>query len=240
MVQILWSLYYDHTLDYAALIWDEFKLQITSRRIRPTKADKLPFLRFTKLIIARIMSTNTTINQRSNAKMYRSEMDERYKPAKVAKEGVIYYGLEIPDTMLNDTIHEMNVYKEYVENKDLQVKQKKALNQELLRGRGEGSGTRIQTQELRDSLDSDQTLSATRLDVVDEGDMDDASNFTVLVDEKMMVAKEKSTPILTTISSPRTQSSQDNVSRYLNENPAPSLEDVGLPRIEGTSGLNLP
>nr|GEY53002.1 hypothetical protein [Tanacetum cinerariifolium] len=78
--------------------------------------------------------------------------------------------------------------------------------------------------ELSDSLDSDQTLSATRLDVVDEGDEDDASNFTVLVHEKTMVSKEKRTPILTTISSLRTQSSQDNISCYLNENPAPSLE----------------
>nr|GEV41741.1 hypothetical protein [Tanacetum cinerariifolium] len=75
----------------------------------------------------------------------------------------------------------------------------------------------------KDSLDSDQTLSV--LDVVDEGDMDDAFNFTILVHEKMMVAKEKSTLILTTISSPRTQSSQDNISRYLNEDPAPSLKD---------------
>ncbi|GJX98779.1 hypothetical protein Tco_0355798 [Tanacetum coccineum] len=31
-------------LDYAALIWDEFKLQITSRMKSQTKADKLPFL----------------------------------------------------------------------------------------------------------------------------------------------------------------------------------------------------
>ncbi|GJV47337.1 hypothetical protein Tco_1437549, partial [Tanacetum coccineum] len=96
----------------------------------------------------------------------------------------------------------------------------------------------IETPELRDSLDSDRTLSATRLDVDDEGNAGDASNFIVLVHEKMKVAKEKETPILTTISSPRTQSSQHNVSRYLNENPAPSLEDVGLPRIAGTSGLN--
>ncbi|GJZ88189.1 hypothetical protein Tco_0659971, partial [Tanacetum coccineum] len=76
-----------------------------------------------------------------------------------------------------------------------------------------------------------------RLDVDDEGNVGDASNFIVLVHEKT-VAKEKETPILITISSPRTQSSQDNVSRYLNENPAPSLEDVSLPRIVGTSGLN--
>ncbi|GJZ39879.1 hypothetical protein Tco_0586442, partial [Tanacetum coccineum] len=36
----------------------------------------------------------------------------------------------------------------------------------------------------------------------------------------------------------RTRSYQDDVSRYLNENPTPSLGDIDLPRIVGTSGLN--
>nr|GEW86452.1 hypothetical protein [Tanacetum cinerariifolium] len=50
----------------------------------------------------------------------------------------------------------------------------------------------------KDSLDSDKTLSDPRLDVFNEGDEDDALNFTTLV---------------------------------------PSLEDVGLPKITGTSRL---
>ncbi|GJT10854.1 hypothetical protein Tco_0857896 [Tanacetum coccineum] len=291
-------------------------MQITTRRTRLTKSDKLPFPRFTKLIIAHIMSKNNTINQRSNATVYRSDLDERYKPAKVAKGVVIYYGLPIPDTMLNDTIREMNAYKEaegvrkigmgkgpmkrgdggvlepaaeqstkivlkrntvsndkqvkkkpvretpvkgkrlkstskmtnetYVKDpeellmdfeKTCNLSRKEALIQELSRGQAEGSRTKIQTLEQRDSLDSDRTLSATRLDVMDEGDKDDASNFTVPVHEKTLVSREKRTPILTTISSPRTHSSQDNISRYLNENPAPSFEDVGLPRAVGASGL---
>ncbi|GJW62360.1 hypothetical protein Tco_0111695 [Tanacetum coccineum] len=58
------------------------------------------------------MSNNNTINQRSNVDMYIDEMDERYKPAKVAIGGVIYYGLSIPDTLLNDMIQEIDAYKE--------------------------------------------------------------------------------------------------------------------------------
>ncbi|GJX37615.1 hypothetical protein Tco_0250918 [Tanacetum coccineum] len=62
------------------------------------------------------------------------------------------------------------------------------------------------TPDAQDSLDSDQTSSATSLDVVDKGDEDDVSNYTVLIHEKTSVAKEKGIPILTTISSIRTRS----------------------------------
>ncbi|GKB65316.1 hypothetical protein Tco_0921502 [Tanacetum coccineum] len=68
------------------------------------------------------------------------------------------------------------------------------------------SETKIETHEHRDSLDSNQTPSATRLDVVDKGDEDDVSNYIVLIHEKTSVAKEKGTPILTTIISIRTRS----------------------------------
>ncbi|GJZ88548.1 hypothetical protein Tco_0660330 [Tanacetum coccineum] len=300
------------------------------------------------------MSNNNNVNQRLDTNMHKTEMDERYKPAKLAKGGVIHYGLLILDTLLNDTIREMDAYKEYVENsqeviipmvqpqpvdptqgahkntraewvrrtggkrlmrrgeggvlepaelhntnivlkrkttskekialKDKPVKEKRlkekleriereqrladeeidddlddileamktqklkgvaeydddepqitpdaqllldfkrtrklsrqeALITELSKGQGEGSETRNETHELKDSLDSDQTLSPTRLDVVDEGEEDDVSNYKVLVHEK----------------------TKENISRYLNETPAPSLEDVGLPRIAGTSRLN--
>ncbi|GJW61210.1 hypothetical protein Tco_0110545 [Tanacetum coccineum] len=176
------------------------------------------------------MSNNNTFNQRSDANMHSKDMDEKFKPTKVTKKGFIHYGLSILDTLLNDTIREMDAYKDNVENsKEVVVpmaqpqlvdptqgthKNTKALSrkerliQELSGGPSEGFETRIETQELRDSLDSDQTHSATRLDVVDEEDKDDASNF------------------------------MENISRYLNETSAHSLEDVGLPRIARKSGLN--
>ncbi|GKC30962.1 hypothetical protein Tco_1038256 [Tanacetum coccineum] len=62
------------------------------------------------------MSNNNPINQRSDADMHRGEMDGRYKPAKLAQGRVIYYGFPIHGILLNDTIREMDAYKEYVEN----------------------------------------------------------------------------------------------------------------------------
>ncbi|GJT41488.1 zf-CCHC domain-containing protein [Tanacetum coccineum] len=59
------------------------------------------------------------------------------------------------------------------------LSRRERLIQELSGGPGEGSAVRKETQYDRDSLDSDQTPSATRLQTVDERDEDDASNFTV-------------------------------------------------------------
>ncbi|GJX16191.1 hypothetical protein Tco_0217023 [Tanacetum coccineum] len=98
------GLFHNHNLDYAELIWDEFKYLITSQMKSQNKAEKLLYPRFTKLIIAHLMSNNNAINQRSDATMYRSSMDERFKPAKVIKGGIIHYGFLILDTLLNDTI----------------------------------------------------------------------------------------------------------------------------------------
>ncbi|GJV52185.1 hypothetical protein Tco_1447926 [Tanacetum coccineum] len=124
--------------------------------------------------------------------------------------------------------------------KTCKLSRREAFIQELSRVKGEGSQTSIETHKVRDSLDSDRTLSANRLDVIDEGDEDDASNFVVFLHGKQydLTEKQKKTTTYINIISPRTKSSQDNVSRYLNETTAPLLEDVGLPRITRMSGLN--
>nr|GEV33244.1 hypothetical protein [Tanacetum cinerariifolium] len=173
--------------------------------------------------------------------MYRGEMDERYKSTKLAKRGVINYGLPIPDTLLNDTIQEMDAYKEAegvrrigrkrpmrrgegrvpepaelhstkiilkrklapkenTPSKDKPVKEseleriereKRMIDEEInddlddtleaiktQKLKGKGSAARNETQDDKDSLDSNKTLSTPRLEkVVDEGDEDDALNL---------------------------------------------------------------
>ncbi|GKB52604.1 hypothetical protein Tco_0903357 [Tanacetum coccineum] len=74
--------------------------------------------------------------------------------------------------------------------------------QRLVGGPLEGLAVRNETQDDMDSLDSNKTISTPRLEtIVDEREENDALNYT------------------------------DNVLRYLNETPTPSLEDVGLPRL---------
>ncbi|GKC86696.1 hypothetical protein Tco_1147345 [Tanacetum coccineum] len=107
-------------------------------------------------------------------------------------------------------------------------------------GQGEGSDIRKDTRDNRDFLDSDKTPSDTRIydtfnldDDDSERELDEAGQYKVYVHNE-----EKHTHTFTPLSPPRNRSSQDYISRYLNENPAPSLGDIDLPRIAGTSGLN--
>ncbi|GKC30963.1 hypothetical protein Tco_1038257 [Tanacetum coccineum] len=78
------------------------------------------------------------------------------------------------DDDLDDTLEAMKTQK---------LKGVAKYDDELSEGQGEGSETRIETHELRDSLDSDKTPCATRLDVVNKGEEGDASNF-MLWEEK--------------------------------------------------------
>nr|GEX77934.1 hypothetical protein [Tanacetum cinerariifolium] len=95
-------------------------------------------------------------------------------------------------------------------------------SEEMPRGQREGSELRKDTQDNRDSVDSDQTPDATRLDddVNSKGNVDEASNYMVYLHDK-----QKQTPIFTPLSPPRTGSSRDDISHYLNENPTPSCGD---------------
>ncbi|GKD29404.1 hypothetical protein Tco_1240182 [Tanacetum coccineum] len=61
--------------------------------------------------------------------------------------------------------------------------------------KGDGSKLRKDTQDNRDSIDSDQTPSFTRLDDdVNEEDVDEVSNYTVLGHDEQKESKEKQTP----------------------------------------------
>ncbi|GKB71132.1 hypothetical protein Tco_0932544 [Tanacetum coccineum] len=143
------------------------------------------------------MSNNNTINQRSNLKIHRSKMDRRLE--RIEREQRVFddeIGDDLGDTLKAIKTKKMKGVVEY-ENEEPKIPTDAQLLLDF-------------EKTYKDSLYSDRTLSATRLDVSNEGDKDDASNFTIL----------------------------DNISCYLNENPAPSLEDVGLPRIAGKLGLN--
>ncbi|GJZ74773.1 hypothetical protein Tco_0639238, partial [Tanacetum coccineum] len=91
VLQILWGIVHSANLDFASLIWDEFEWQALDRMTRPTKKTKLIYPRFTKLIIDHFLSTN--------------------------KNGEFKFGMEIPDTMINDAIKQSAGYKVYQSKK---------------------------------------------------------------------------------------------------------------------------
>ncbi|GJU91902.1 hypothetical protein Tco_1304325 [Tanacetum coccineum] len=67
ILQILWGIVHSANLDFASLIWDEFKWETVKRSSRPSKISKLLYTRFTKLIIDYLLSLNKCIPYRSDS-----------------------------------------------------------------------------------------------------------------------------------------------------------------------------
>ncbi|GJT31635.1 hypothetical protein Tco_0922054 [Tanacetum coccineum] len=63
-------------VDFAELIWEDFKFQINSRKSSKQKQELLPFSRFTKLIIKHIISKNNNILKRPHSYHYVIKIDQ--------------------------------------------------------------------------------------------------------------------------------------------------------------------
>ncbi|GJY06220.1 ribonuclease H-like domain-containing protein [Tanacetum coccineum] len=87
LVQILWWLVNNANMDYAELIWEEFKYKITSKKAKNmTKAEKLPY---PSVIKTKVL-------------------------AKGDPKGEPKYGMKIPDVMLSDKIKQSAAYRIYL------------------------------------------------------------------------------------------------------------------------------
>ncbi|GJU91538.1 hypothetical protein Tco_1303961 [Tanacetum coccineum] len=91
-------------LDYASLIWDEFEWQAISRMRKPMKQTKLPYPCFTKLIIDHLLSINKSLASRSDAFMHSEEQDSLFSKLINSTDGVLKFGKDLPDSMINDAI----------------------------------------------------------------------------------------------------------------------------------------
>ncbi|GJV63515.1 hypothetical protein Tco_1474343 [Tanacetum coccineum] len=94
---MLWGIVRSANLDFALLIWDEFKWQAVERSSGPSKMSKLLYTRFTKLIINRFLSNNKS----------------DYK-----------FGMEIPNSMTIDAINKSVGYNYYMAKKKESAKDK--------------------------------------------------------------------------------------------------------------------
>ncbi|GJS26612.1 hypothetical protein Tco_0487232 [Tanacetum coccineum] len=103
-------------IDFAELIWDEFKYQIESRRVSRQKQELMPFSRFTKLIIKYILSKHDQISKRPLYFHHVIKLDSTLGNIKfvkkVSKEPI--FGMAIPVVMLNDDIKASVEYSEYL------------------------------------------------------------------------------------------------------------------------------
>nr|GEV93148.1 hypothetical protein [Tanacetum cinerariifolium] len=116
MLQILWGIAHFANLDYASLIWDEFKWH--ARMTKPTKQTKLRYPHFIKLIIDHLLSINKSLTRRSDAYIHSKEQDSFLSNLISSVDGVLKFGKDLPDFMINDAIKQSVVYRVYKYKKE--------------------------------------------------------------------------------------------------------------------------
>ncbi|GJX19982.1 hypothetical protein Tco_0222659 [Tanacetum coccineum] len=104
ILQILWGIVHSDNLDFASLIWDEFKWKTVKRSSRPSNMSKLLYIHFTKLIIYYIISHNKSIPHRSDYKLHSSQDDQPITKLLSTTNGDYKFGMEVPDAMISDAI----------------------------------------------------------------------------------------------------------------------------------------
>ncbi|GKF45900.1 hypothetical protein Tco_0135702 [Tanacetum coccineum] len=118
--------------------------------IKPTKQTKLSYPRFTKLIIDHLLSINKILARRSTAFMHSREQDSFLSKLINNVDIVLKFGMELPDSMINDAFKQSTGYivykskREQSEKYNDQVTSKEKNVSTLGRGRGKGymcSGT---------------------------------------------------------------------------------------------------
>ncbi|GKA53896.1 hypothetical protein Tco_1424579 [Tanacetum coccineum] len=117
ILQILWGIIHSANLDYASLIWDEFKWQSVDRTSRPSKMSKFIYTHFTKLIINHFLSCNKSIPRRFHAELHSEGQDSPLTKLINTVDYKYKFGMEIPDSMITDAIKQSVGYKFYTQKK---------------------------------------------------------------------------------------------------------------------------
>ncbi|GJZ64210.1 hypothetical protein Tco_0620631 [Tanacetum coccineum] len=122
-------------VDYADLIWEDFKFQIDSRKISAKKKDLLPFPRFIKLIIKHILSHHNNVSKRLQSNKHGIKLDAVLRNLKFTNKGAKdpIYGMEIPIEMMSEEIKASTDYLNYLA---------KSMGTQPVKGRGKGLFTK--------------------------------------------------------------------------------------------------
>ncbi|GJX86714.1 hypothetical protein Tco_0337488 [Tanacetum coccineum] len=113
ILQILWGIVHSANLDFASLIRDEFEWQAVDRTTKQTKMSKLMYTHFTKLIIDHFLFCNKSIPRRLDSELHSEGQDSPLTKLTNTVVAKFKFGMEIPDTMINDAIKQSAGYKYY-------------------------------------------------------------------------------------------------------------------------------
>ncbi|GJS98778.1 hypothetical protein Tco_0819948 [Tanacetum coccineum] len=103
-------------VDFAELLWEDFRFQINKHKNLVTKHETIPYPRFTKLIIRHILSQNPKLNKRLDSTPHLIADEVRLEKLKYAPKGECKptFGMPIPEAILSGGIKETQVYADYV------------------------------------------------------------------------------------------------------------------------------
>ncbi|GJY19079.1 hypothetical protein Tco_0390570 [Tanacetum coccineum] len=126
--QILWGMYNKKNVDYVALMWEDFMYQAENREISSAKKERMPYPRFTKVIINHFISKDKTISMRNWINLHTIHDDSLLGTLKFVSKIQDYqkYGALIPDDMINQDIKDSKAYKTYYDFDTRKATPKKA------------------------------------------------------------------------------------------------------------------
>ncbi|GJX48025.1 hypothetical protein Tco_0273215 [Tanacetum coccineum] len=99
--------------NFTLLIWDKVEWQAVNMTTKQTKMSKMMYTRFTKLIIDHFLSCNKSIPHISDSNMHNEGQDSPLTKLTNTVKGTYKFGMEIPDTMINDAFKHSTGYKYY-------------------------------------------------------------------------------------------------------------------------------
>ncbi|GJT83878.1 hypothetical protein Tco_1058220 [Tanacetum coccineum] len=116
LLQVLWGMITNLNVDYAELIWEDFKFQIDSKEISKKKKELLLFPRFTKLIIKHILSYHNNVSKRLQSYHHVIKIDATLGNQKFINNGAKepIYGMGIPLEMMSYAIKTSADYLNYL------------------------------------------------------------------------------------------------------------------------------
>ncbi|GJV02469.1 hypothetical protein Tco_1336038 [Tanacetum coccineum] len=126
-IRILWGIYHNANVDYAALIWADLQYQIDNRQSKVRRREIMPYPMFTKAIIHHFKTKHKSISTRQGSPYHTVDDDEVLDRPKFINKGDIYqvYGKPIPDKWITDEIKKSEAYKMYFKYSTILIPSKK-------------------------------------------------------------------------------------------------------------------
>ncbi|GKD54155.1 hypothetical protein Tco_1287542 [Tanacetum coccineum] len=111
--QILWGMFHKKNIDYVCLLWEDLLFQVRNKDAK--KTNKMPYPRFTKIIIDYFMSKDQSISRRNKMFWHTARDDTMFTSMRFifGHEDTQVYGTILPMKLTNQVMFESKAYQTY-------------------------------------------------------------------------------------------------------------------------------